>query len=391
MIKQLFLLLIGWATLNSSIFAVENKPYSVWLVDSEIQRNPEAWMLDFSKSPKWNYCHGLELEAILDVWQVTKDKKYYDYAYSYADTMVLSDGSIRTYKPLEYNIDRLNSGKYLFRIYRETKEERFKLALELMRNQMKTHPRTSDGSFWHKKIYPHQVWLDGLYMAGPYLAQYAQVFDEPELFDDVALQILDVHKYMYDSKTGLYYHGWDESREQRWADPKTGLSPNFWSRSIGWYMMAIVDVLDFLPIDHPKRPELISILKNLSASIEKFRDPDSGMWYQVTDLGDRKGNYIESSGSAMFIYSWVKGAQKGYLDLSYLQKGEKAYDQFVKRFIRKDADGSISVTDGCSVAGLGGEKVYRDGSFEYYISEPVKDNDPKVVGPFIMLSVLLEK
>lgn len=376
----------------ASVLSTEAKTkYYTWLSDSEMKRNPEGWMLDFSKAPKWNYCHGLELQAILQTWQKTGDNKYYDYAYGFADLMVEQDGQIKTYKPLEYNIDRINSGKMLFPIYAQTKEERFRKALDLMRDQMRTHPRTADGSFWHKKIYPHQVWLDGLYMACPFLAEYGKTFNEPELFDEVALQILDAHKYLYDAKTGLYYHGWDESRQQRWADPVTGLSPNFWSRSIGWYMMALVDVLDFMPEDHPKRGEIISLLRDLSSVVEKYREKKTGMWYQVTDQMGREGNYLESSASAMFIYSWVKGAQKGYLDKRYLKKGKKAYDQFVKRFVTKNPDGTISVIDGCAVAGLGGDKNYRDGSYEYYINEPVRDNDPKAVGPFIMLSIMLDK
>ena len=365
--------------------------YYVKMADSEMKRNPESWMLDFSSAPKWNYCHGLMLQAILQTWEKTHDQRYFDYAYSYADLMISEDGQIKTYKLAEYNIDRVNTGKILFPIYKQTGEERFKKALDLLCSQMDTHPRTADGSFWHKKIYPHQVWLDGLYMACPFLAQYGETFDKPALYDEAALQIIDAHKYLIDAKTGLYYHGWDESRQQRWANPETGLSPNFWSRSIGWYMMSMVDVLDFLTEHHPERPEIIKILQDISAAVEKYRDSKTGMWYQVTDQGARKGNYVESSGSAMFIYTWVKGAQKGYLDKKYLNKGKKAYDQFVKRFIKTESYGTISVTDGCSVAGLGGEKVYRDGSFEYYISEPVRDNDPKAVGPFIMLSLLLDK
>ncbi|MFR9164907.1 MAG: glycoside hydrolase family 105 protein [Dysgonomonas sp.] len=366
------------------------KNYQV-MADSEMKRNPEAWMLDFSKTPKWNYCHGLVIQSILQVWNKTDDQKYFDYAYDYADLMIDNNGRIKTYKSQEYNIDRVNTGKILFPIYKQTKEERFKLAMDSLRNQMKTHPRTKDGSFWHKKVYPHQVWLDGIYMACPFLAQYAKEFNEPKLFDDVALQIIDCHKYMYDPKTGLYYHGWDESREQRWADPETGLSPNFWSRSIGWYAMAMVDVLDFLPQDHPKRSEIISIFRNLCASVEKFRDPETDMWYQVTDQIGRKGNYQESTGSIMFIYSWIKGAQNGYLDQEYMQKGKDAYDQYMSRFVRINADKTLSITDCCSVSGLGGEKVYRDGSFEYYISEPIRDDDPKAVGPFIMTSILLDR
>jgi len=360
------------------------------MADSEMKRNPEAWMIDFSKAPKWNYCHGLEMMALLQVWEKTGENKYYDYVYEYADFMINENGEIKTYSPEEYNIDRVNTGKILFPILYKEKGERFDKALKLLRSQMNTHPRTKNRSYWHKKVYPHQVWLDGLYMACPFLAEYAREFNEPDLFDDVALQIIDVHNHMYDKKTGLYYHGWDESRGQKWSDPVTGLSPNFWSRSIGWYMMAMVDVLDFLPEEHPERKEIISIFKNLSQSVEKFRDKNTGMWYQVTDQIGRDGNYLESTGSMMFIYSWVKGSQKGYLDKSYIKKGKDAYNQFVKQFINDESDGTISVTGCCAVAGLGGDKFYRDGSFEYYISEPVRKNDPKAVSPFIMTSILLD-
>lgn len=383
---KVFLLLL---LVSSTTWVSSQEKYYVKMADSEMKRNPEAWMLDFSKAPKWNYCHGLELQAILQVWQKTNNQKYFDYAYGYANLMVEPDGQVKTYKQLEYNIDRVNSGKMLFPIYDKTKEERFEKAIYLFREQMKWHPRTKKGSFWHKKMYPHQVWLDGVYMASPFLAEYAERHNDAELFDDVTLQILDVNKYMLDKNTGLYYHGWDESREQRWSNPETGLSPNFWSRSIGWYMMAIVDVLDYLPEDHKDRDKIVGILKKLSAAVEKYRDPKTGMWYQVTDKVGAEGNYIESSGSAMFIYTWVKGAQKGYLDKSYEQKGKIAYGQFVKRFVKNNADGTISITDGCGVAGLGGNPNYRDGSYEYYINEPVRDNDPKVVAPFIMLSVML--
>ena len=385
--KKILLICLLFISMLNSFGQVE---YSTRMVDSEMKRNPESWMLDFSQKPKWNYTHGLELQAILQVWQKTGEQKYFDYAYSYADLMTDSCGKIRTYKQLEYNIDRVNAGKFLFTIWDETKEQRFETALYRFYEQMKWHPRTKNGAFWHKKIYPHQVWLDGIYMACPFLAEYASRYHEPKLFDEVTLQILDVHKNMWDSATGLYYHGWDEFKEQRWADPETGLSANFWSRSIGWYMMAIVDVLDFLPEYHKDRAALIDILQKVSLAVDKYRDKQTGMWYQVTDKVGQKGNYLESSGSAMFIYTWVKGAQKGYLDATYLAKGREAYNQFVQRFIKDNGDGTISLTDGCSVAGLGGQKNYRDGSYEYYIHEPVQDNDPKAVGPFIMLSLLVE-
>lgn len=366
-------------------------PYYVRMADSEMQRNPESWMIDFVKAVKWNYTHGLELQSILQVWEKTGEEKYFNYAENYADTMVNEDGTIKTYKLERYNIDHVNPGKILFPIYEKTKNPKYLKALQLLRSQMQTHPRISNGGYWHKLIYPHQVWLDGLYMACPFLAEYGQTFNEPELFDEVALQLTTAWEDLIDEETGLLYHGWDESREQRWADPVTGKSPNFWSRSIGWYMMALVDVLDFMPEDHPKRDKIIDLLNKISSTIDKFRDPETGMWYQVTNLPDREGNYLESSGSIMFIYTWVKGAQKGYLPEEFAGKGATAYDQFLQQFIRENNDGSISITDVCSVAGLGGEKTYRDGSFEYYISEPVRDDDPKAIGPFIMTSILLDR
>lgn len=375
-----------------NIVQLTAKPkYYQQMADSEMKRYPASWMIDFSTRLKWDYCNGLELQAIYKVWEKTSDKKYFDYVKSYTDTIIDVNGNITGYKADDYNIDKLNSGKMLFALYEQTKDEKLHKTIDLLRTQMKTHPRTNEGGFWHKKVYPYQMWLDGIYMASPFLAEYAQKFNEPALYDEVAFQIITMAKRSYDPKTGLYYHGWDESRQQRWANPQTGVSPNFWSRSMGWYMMAMVDVLEFLPANHPKRAEIIKILTNLSVSLDKYRDPKTGMWYQVTDKMNEKGNYLESSGSAMFIYSWVKGGQNGYLPKSFLAKGKVAYNQFVKRFIKENADGTISLTDVCSVAGLGGSPKYRDGSFTYYISEKVRDNDPKAVAPFIMVSALLNK
>lgn len=380
-------MICSFLTYLPSVYGQKNY---VRMADSEMKRNPEAWMIDFSKTPKWNYCHGLEMMSILQVWEKTGDDRYYNYVYEYVDEMIDNDGNIRSYNPKEYNIDRINTGKILFPIFHKTKEERFEKAIDILQTQMLTHPRTKEGSFWHKKIYPHQVWLDGIYMACPFLSEYAETFNEPKIFDDVVLQIMDVHKNMHDPKTGLYYHGWDESRQQKWSDPKTGLSPNFWSRSIGWYMMAKVDALDFIPENHPQREVIIKIFQGLSKSIEKFRDKKTGMWYQVTDQMERNGNYLESTGSIMYIYSWIKGAQKGYLNKKYLGKGKDAYNKYIKAFI-KEQDGLLVVTNCCAVAGLGGDKLYRDGSFDYYISEAVRENDPKAVGPFIMTSILINK
>lgn len=387
----LFIPLVSLLLNCSSVKEAAADPWYIRMADSEMQRYPESWMVDFSEKIKWNYTHGLEMLAMIQASEKSGDEKYYRYAEAYADTMVNDDGTIKTYQLERYNIDHINPGKILFPIYDKSENPKYLKALQLLRSQMETHPRISNGGFWHKQIYPHQVWLDGLYMAGPFLAEYGKRFNEPALFDEAALQLITAWDDLIDEESGLLYHGWDESRQQRWADPVTGRSPHFWSRSIGWYMMAMVDVLDHLPEEHPQRAAIIERLNRIATAVERYRDPATGMWYQVTNLGEREGNYLESSGSIMFIYSWVKGAQKGYLPDAFLQKGAEAYDQFLKQFIRENEDGTISVTDVCSVAGLGGEKRYRDGSFEYYISEPIRDDDPKAVGPFIMTSILLER
>ena len=249
-------------------------------------------------------------------------------------------------------------------------------------NQMKVHPRTHEGAFWHKLIYQHQIWLDGLYMGSPFLAEYAVTFNQPELLDDVINQFIICAKHTYDDKTGLYYHAWDESRKQRWANKQTDQSPNFWGRSIGWWMMALVDVLDFIPKDHLQRPELLKIINGLAETLPKYQDK-TGLWYQVVDKCDKKGNYLEASGSSMFMYAFAKAVNKGYIDIKYRKIAEDVYEGLMKNLIVENADGTLTLTRCCAVSGLGGNP-YRDGSFEYYVNEQVRDNDVKATGPFIM-------
>ncbi len=368
----------------------KEKPLSVQMAESCIQRNPEGWMLDFSTKLKWNYCHGLVGKAMLDVYDAYGDDQFYEYMRQYADTMIAEDGSIFGYKMSDFNIDRVNSGKILFRIAEHESNPKYTKALHVLRDQLKEHPRTTEGGFWHKKRYPCQMWLDGLYMGAPFYAEYAKVFNESKDFDDVALQFKLIKKHLYDAETGLYRHGWDECLQQQWADSITGQSSHVWGRAVGWYAMALVDALDFFPADHPDRDTLISIFQDLSAAIVKFQDADSHVWYQVLDQGDREGNYLESTCSTMFVYSFLKGVRMGYLDEKYLSIGQTAYQGILDTFIQHNDDGSLSITNCCSVAGLGGNP-YRSGSYEYYINEPIRDNDPKAVGPFIMASLEMEK
>lgn len=371
---------------------VETELWSVRMARSEMKRFPEPWMIEKASKPRWGYTHGLVVKSMLEEWKHTGDSSYYAYAKIYADSLIDSDGHIKTMKYLSFNIDNINAGKILFDFYAQTGDARYKIAMDTLRKQMTEHPRTSEGGFWHKLKYSHQMWLDGIFMAAPYMTQYGSVFHEPELFDESVNQILLIARKTYDPATGLYYHGWDESREQRWANPKTGCSPNFWSRSIGWYAAAIVDVLDYLPQETAGRDSVLSILQNLSNTLIKYQDPDSGTWYQVTDQGKRKGNYPESSATALFIYTLAKSINKGYIGKEYSAPVKKAFDGMLHSFIRPEKDSTYTITNCCAVAGLGGDsKKYRDGSFEYYISEPVIENDPKSVGAFILAAIEYEK
>jgi unsaturated rhamnogalacturonyl hydrolase len=375
---------------NTQAAVEQQLPWSVRMAQSDMQRNPEGWTIDFNEKPKWEYTHGLMMTALDRVYDRTGDKQYLEYIKNFADFMIGDDGSIKTYKKTDYNIDRVNPGKFLIELYKETGEEKYRLAIEELRDQMRNHPRTSEGGFWHKKVYPNQMWLDGLYMGSPFLAKYAKEFNEPALYDDVANQIRLIDKYTWNEEKKLYHHGWDESREQRWADPQTGRSPNFWGRAMGWFAMSLVDVLDYMPKDHPKRGEVLQVTQKMADAIVQYQDPQSGLWWQVLDQGGREGNYLESSVSSMFVYFLAKAAKNGYIDQKYLQDAREGYRGILDRFIKVDDNGQVSITDAVSVSGLGGNP-YRDGTYEYYIGEPKRDNDPKAVGPFIMASLLMEE
>jgi unsaturated rhamnogalacturonyl hydrolase len=360
-----------------------NQAWSVRMAQAVMKRHP-------STSVKWRYQAGVALTGIKHVWLKTGEQTYFDYIKNNIDAFVTPQGDIRTYQIEEYNLDQINQGKLLFPLYAETGDERYKKAAYLLKKQLREHPRTSERGFWHKLIYPHQMWLDGIYMAGPFLAQFAKTFDEPQEFDKVAHQITLVQSHTLDPQTGLLYHGWDESKSQKWADPQSGCSPHFWGRAIGWYAMAMVDVLDFLPQDHPQRDEIVEILNRTVSAVAAVQDEPSGLWYQVLDQGDREGNYLEASASCMFVYAMSKGVRKGYLDPVYLDTAQRGYQGILERLVTVDDQGLVNLNGICHVAGLGGEP-YRDGSYEYYVSEPIVSNDFKGVGPFIMASVEMER
>lgn len=376
-------------TENSENIISDSLKWSDRMALTLMKHHPEAYQIDDKTAPKWDYVHGLVLTSFEQLYKNTGNEQYFNYIKGYADVCIDSTGAIPSYKFKDYNIDMIEAGNILFNLYNTTKDEKYMKAMQLLRKQLEEQPRTSEGGFWHKNRYPSQMWLDGLYMGAPFYTRYTVEYENGKNLDDVAKQFALIQKHALDPKTGLLYHGWDESKAMDWADRKTGTSPNFWSRSLGWYAMALVDVLDYFPKEHPKQVELVNYLNQLAVALTKVQDP-SGLWYQVTDMGDKEGNYLEASGSAMFAYAFAKGVNKGYLPEKYKEVANKAFDGLTRDLVKVSETGEVTITQACAVAGLGGTP-YRDGSFEYYVNERKKDNDPKATGPFILAALELNK
>jgi unsaturated rhamnogalacturonyl hydrolase len=364
--------------------------WSVRMAESEMVRNPSIWMVDFVTEKKWNYTQGLMGLAFMRLSEATGDERYYFYAKGYADSLVDENGNIYKYDRENYNLDQINPGKMFFVLYDRTKDPMYEKVIRTLKEQLDTQPRTAEGGFWHKKVYPDQMWLDGLYMSAPFYAEYAARYNQPEDFQDIINQFLIVARHTYDPATGLYRHAFDASKKMPWADSITGQAPHAWGRAMGWFSMAIVDVLDFIPEVQPGREDLIKILQGMVEKLSEIQDPQTGGWYQVLDRSGDPGNYIETSCTSMFTYSILKGVRKGYLDSLYLGTAKKAYNGLIDNFITVDSEGLVTLSKICGVAGLGGNP-YRDGSYEYYIGEVIRDNDPKGVAPFIMASLEFER
>jgi unsaturated rhamnogalacturonyl hydrolase len=357
--------------------------WSQRMAESEVARRGDSLEWKEGGKAKWDYTSGLFTLSLLKF----DAPRYLGFAEMAIGSFITTNGTIRMYKPKEYQLDHINPGKTVLALYQLTHEERYRKAAELLRRQLDTQPRTSDGGYWHKQRYPSQMWLDGLYMAAPFEAEYAKLFHQPADFDEVAKQIRLMSAHSYDPATGLFYHGWDESKQQDWADKTTGRSPNFWGRAIGWYGMALVDVLDYFPANHPARPEIVATLQKLCAGMAKYQDAESGLWYQVVDQGSRQGNYLEATVSCMMVYTMAKSVNHGYLSRDYIPAITKGYTGIVTRLIKLKGD-RVALTQCCSVAGLG---YGRDGSYEYYLREPIVDNDLKGVGPFILAGIELQR
>ena len=333
------------------------------------------------KPTNWNYIDGCMLTALLAMAEITGDSRYFDFVEGFADAFVSEDGSIRTYDASACNLDDINEGRILFPLYRKTGREKYRLAADVLYQQLLHQPRTEEGNFWHKAIYPDQVWLDGIYMAQPFYALYEKSFGSED-FSDTVQQIETVSLRMRDPLTGLYYHGYDAGRSIFWADPVTGCSANFWLRSIGWFSVALADLLEILPAG-AQREKLSGIFSSLMESIHRFAEEDTGMYWQVPDQPGREGNYLETSGSSMIAYAMLKGARLGVLKADYAAYGQKTFFGIAEKYLSFSGD-VLNLGGICLVAGLGpANNLRRDGSYEYYISEPVVENDAKGVAPFL--------
>jgi unsaturated rhamnogalacturonyl hydrolase len=386
-------LILGISSFNAELYS-QNQDSSLWstrIADSFLERHLGAVTFDSgSPNQKWNYEQGLILIALYQKWLTAGDGKYLDFIQQNLDKYICDDGTIKTYKIEDYNLDNLAAGRVVLNLYERTKDNKYKRAADLLKKQLENQPRTKEGGFWHKKIYPYQMWLDGLFMAEPFYAKYSVMFNEPNSFDDIADQFIFISKHVSDPKTGLLYHGWDESKKQKWANPTTGCSPSFWARSMGWYLMALVDVLDYYPASNSKRQELVQIFRNLADAVLKYRDPKTYLWYQVIDQGSKEGNYLEASSSCMFAYAFAKGSNNSYLDKRFYGEAEKTFGGIIKHLTSIEDDEVVNLYHTCRSAGLGGDP-YRDGSYEYYIGESQRTNDMKGIGSFLLAAIELEK
>ncbi len=337
------------------------------------------------KKPAWNYIDGCMMTSLYTIYKMTGNAKYLEFIDKFVDYYVFEDGSIRGYELETYNLDNLNEGRVLFDLYRETGKEKYKKAIELLHKQIEGQPRTEIGNFWHKAIYPNQVWLDGLYMAQVFYTRYETEVNDGKNYADIVKQFTNVYENMYDREKRLYYHGWDYSKTAFWADKTTGLSKSFWLRSVGWYTVGLVDAIGYFADDAGEyKQKLIAIFKDTIEGLEQYIDPEKHMFYQVVDQVGREGNYVETSGSAMIAYAMMKGARLGFVDKKYAAIGESVFNGICSEYLT-ETDGKLNLGGICLVAGLGPESNRRrNGTFEYYISEPVVENDAKGTGPFVM-------
>ena len=360
------------------------------VAQSEMKHNPEMWTCDGASKPKWEYTPTLMARAFLELYARTGDTVYLNHVQRFAELFIGEDGAILTYKQSLYNMDRIQGGNFLIMLNEIDPKPQYAMAIETLRDQLREQPRTTEGGFWHKAVYPHQMWLDGLFTGTTFYARYAAWKPEPEAWSDIANQFLVVDKHTLKAN-GLNHHGWDESRQMGWSDSITGCSPETWGRAEEWYVMALCDVLELMPANQPERPALEAILRRVMDALLAVQDPETHLWYQVPDRAGDEGNYLESTCSAMYCFALAKGVRLGILPKEYKEKAIQVMDglQAYKLRLNED-DGTLSLIDCCAVAGLGGNP-YRDGTYDYYVHERIREDDPKGVAPLILAALELSR
>jgi len=384
------LLLAAISTAARAEAQASRGPWSQRMANAAIERWPDGRFVPEGQRWAWNYELGTLLEGMDAVWSGTENPRYFNYIKNSMDQFVSDDGTISTLNPAEHQLDNILLGRQLLFLYRVTLDQRYAKAATFLYSQLAQQPRNPAGGFWHKQRYPNQMWLDGLYMAEPFYAEYAASFRHPEAFGDITRQFVLMDEHARDPKTGLLYHGWDESKKERWANQDSGDSSQFWARGIGWYMMALVDTLPEYPAEDIGREKLLKQLRQVASAVAQYQDGKTGLWYEVIDKGGEKGNYLESSAACMFVYAFVRGVRLGYLPQSYFDNAKRGYAGILSHFVKTGPGGAVSLTGTVKSAGLGGNP-YRDGSYAYYIGEKTVTNDPKGIGVFLLASAEMER
>ncbi|WP_447642986.1 MULTISPECIES: glycoside hydrolase family 88 protein [Chitinophagaceae] len=383
MFRKIILFLLSIIAFDSTLSAQYTHTDGIIETAMKILSSAEKKAADSNRTIKWSYDLGVVLEGTAATWKSSANGKYFQYIQERIDPYIDTKGNIATYKMEDYNLDNIKNGRSLLLLYKVTLQKKYWEAATLLWKQLEQQPRTPSGGFWHKHIYPNQIWLDGLYMAQPFYAEYAALAHKDAVFDDIATQFKLIYEKTRDPKTGLLYHGWDESKQEKWANQQTGLSPHIWARAMGWYMMALVDVLDYFPKEHPQRPQLLQILNNCTQAVVRYQSKKNDLWYDILDMETRQGNYPEASASCMFVYTLAKSVHNQYIPKWYWTNAQKGFAAIEKQFI--DVKNGQTILSGTvSVSGLGGKPRYRDGSFEYYMSERVIPNDMKGIGAYLL-------
>jgi unsaturated rhamnogalacturonyl hydrolase len=364
-------------------------PVTLRVANQAMERWPDGRIGPKGSFAVWGFELGIVLAGVSAVWSATSNPAGFDYLQHTLDRFVQSDGVIAGYDMQAYSLNNILIGRELLVLYRGTHQEKYRRAAETLRQQIATQPRTTSGGLWHAKATTNLMLLDDQFMLAPFYAEYAATFHEPQDLDDIVRQFTLLEEHTRDSTTGLMYHGWDESHAMPWANKSTGTSPSLWARGMGWYLMALVDTLPYVPEHDPHRAVLLAMLHRACAAVAKVQDPQSGLWYQILDKSGAKGNYMESSSVLMFTYAFAKGARLGYLPASYAGSAARAWRAIGTRFVFAPPSGPVVISGTVTHVALGASAA-DDGSYAYYLHAPVVDNDPKGIGAFLLAGSEME-